>query len=141
MMIVCRTFLSDSFSSFISFSLAFTAARVALSLVRCANEVSPEPGRKAFFGACHCLPIQITSVSQRRLVCILMFEHIPFTLMPCCFGAVEGTGFAPASLTVVDMVQRSSKMPNERYCNAEAVRLVCSKHKVGFVNRRAWGWP
>lgn len=54
---VCRTFLSASFSSFNSFSLAFTAICVTLSLARFAYVVSPEPGRKAFLGACHCFPV------------------------------------------------------------------------------------
>lgn len=53
---VARTCLSASFSSFISFSLALTAASAILSFARFSYEVSPDPGRNAFLGMCHCLP-------------------------------------------------------------------------------------
>lgn len=56
LLFIARTFLSSSFSSFISFSLAFIVASATRSLARFSYEVSPEPGRKAFLGACHCLP-------------------------------------------------------------------------------------
>lgn len=71
-LMVARTFLSSSFSSFISFSLAFMAASATLSFARFSYEVSPEPGRKAFLGACHCLPapcrhVRVQSLYRRPL--------------------------------------------------------------------------
>lgn len=51
------TLRSASFSSLSSFSLALTAASNCLSFVRFSYDVNPEPGRKAFLGACHCFPV------------------------------------------------------------------------------------
>lgn len=65
-----QTCLSASFSSFISFSLALTAARAFLSSARFSNVVRPALGRKAVFGMCHCLPVERSKASVQ-----LSFAH------------------------------------------------------------------
>jgi hypothetical protein len=62
----CR---SASFSSFISFSLAFTTAISARFLLRSSKLDSPFVGRKAVLGSCHCLPSLSEAVSHGQPSC------------------------------------------------------------------------
>jgi hypothetical protein len=83
--LTCR---SSSFSSFISFSFAFMAAVASRSCVRFSYDLSPAPGRKAFRGACHCLPVQKVQ------------HEIPkggrvIRLLPYHCGACPGAAVAP----------------------------------------------
>lgn len=79
-----RTFLSASFSSFISFSFALTRAIDTLSFARFSYGVNPEPGRKAFLGSCHCFPV-VFAVSEN-------------SLKPPGYGAdAEGTAYHSSS--------------------------------------------
>lgn len=87
-----RTFLSASFSSFISFSLALTRAIATRSFARFSYGVKPEPGRNAFLGSCHCLPV-VLIVSENSLgaATVRCWEQkgtdVPFFLMPSGFAA------------------------------------------------------
>jgi hypothetical protein len=64
-----RTWRSASFSSFISFSFALTAASAFLSSVRLSHEVWLARGRKAVLLSCHCLPGKnAVSLQSRRKV-------------------------------------------------------------------------
>ena len=73
-----HTWRSASFSSFISFSLAFTAARAVRAFTRLSQGlVAPvaAPGRKAVFGACHCLPIVMSASRSHPLMRVRVSYH------------------------------------------------------------------
>lgn len=72
---------SASFSSFISFSLAFTAAIACLSALRFSQLEFPAFGLNAFFGSCHCFPKNASVILDRR-ACL----NVPFFRMPCGAG-------------------------------------------------------
>jgi hypothetical protein len=74
------TCLSDSFSSFSSFSFALTAASAFLSTVRFSHEDWFALGRNALLLSCHCLPAEVVRSQYRGYrVCRIPFFFMPFT--------------------------------------------------------------